>query len=152
MPNARRDLDVESKICKLYNGVKSTKYEDIYLDIDFHSKDASKSYSVKHQPIAIKTGNFCFELEVQTEDGKWHHSWFSNGIASHYIIVVGNDIFEIKKSDLLAYVERFGWDSVRELSFQTQQLQKQHIHKNARIGLIKIRKLEKIGVARICKN
>jgi len=127
--------------------VKGTSYEDRRCDIDCYVGDVA--VSIKSQPIALSSGNFGFELEVFDKDTKaWEESWYHTGQASVYVIAVGDDLYHIQKSKLVAYVDVFGWDSINELSARVKATQVHHQHLNSKCGLIRITTLLKHNVAR----
>lgn len=122
--------------------IDSAKSANIFFDIDCYLD--GHAISIKTQHTCSKTGNLAFELEVfDTKMGIWKPSWFFNGRADYYAVLVGRDLYLIHKPNLVEYVQVYGWDKVVTLSNHTKEKQRagNHRHANAKLGLVKLKKL-----------
>ena len=122
--------------------------EDKYQDIDFwYQKQANQTIpvSVKYMRVAERTGKIAFELEVTYDDDtipryekEWFKSWYYNGMARFYAIVIGNRVLLVNKAGLDEYIGTHGWLCVVTLSRAAKLSQENHAHKDAKSGLIAI--------------
>jgi len=154
MSTYQQGLNDEAKVIEMlkksFNQVrKSSKQEDIEYDIDVWIGDVA--ISIKAQHACLRTGNLGFELEVQNrQSGEWQKSWFHNGKAKGYIVMVGETLYMVNKQSLLSYVNKRGWDSVRNLTPQVKQMQEDINHRDAdvKFGLLKLDDMLNYGIAK----
>lgn len=128
---------------------KSSKHEDMQLDIDVWVDTIP--VSIKAQHICLRTGNLGFELEVQDRHtNMFAKSWYYQGQARLYAVLVGTDLYYVCKQSLQTFVKSKGWDQIKSLSPKVLQEQSDmnHRHKDTRMGLIKLDTLLKSGIAR----
>lgn len=127
---------------------KSSKKEDIEQDIDAHV--AGVSVSIKCQHTATRTGNLCFELSTFDSEGREEKSWYYNGLADCYIILVEDTLYQIWKQDLVNHVKANDWDRIVGLSGRVKQLQRDigHRHHNVSVGLLKLSTLIRLEIAK----
>lgn len=94
----------EYQFCKQF---KCRFVEDLqlqYKDIDAISPKGN-SISIKSQEIAVKTGNFSFEFELQdTRTGDKRIGNFLACQADYYAITNGSQWFVFKHSDIVSYI------------------------------------------------
>lgn len=136
----------------------STQDEDKYDDIDFwyHTSKRVKliPVSVKYMRAAERTGRVAFELEVTYDDDKilmaekkWFKSWYYNGRARYYAIIIGNRVLIVNKAGLEDYVNTNGWLKVVTLSAAAKLSQTNHVHKDSKSGLVCIETIVQEGFA-----
>lgn len=126
-----------------FNVNRSSRDEDIHMDIDCYLEGVSTSIKVQH--AALRTGNLAFEIEVfSSRTRKWESSWYFDGRAEQYLFQVGNDVYMIQKSDL----PKGFWD-IRQNTKSVCRSQEEigHDHVDARIGLIPLEMLVSNGIA-----
>lgn len=157
--NAGSALEIEDMVRESFERrghttTDSSDAEDRNLDIDFwlRTKDMKLlAVSVKWQRAALKTGNVAFEFEVTTKFQMTEPGWFETGEADVYAVVVGNKLYIIWKRDVVRYVNAFGWDKVRSLNSKNRAKQESsgHYHANAKVGLLRLDELERMGLAKV---
>jgi hypothetical protein len=140
-PEYQSGIEVERRVIYLLGLTASSQADNIKKDIDAHNN--GRTFSIKCQHTALKTGNLAFELETVDAQGKRTPSWFQTGRADDYIIVVGDNLYWIDRRQLSQYVTDNGWDKVVGLTLKTQKSQTDigHPHVNAKVGLISLKKL-----------
>ncbi len=139
-------IKAEQKVINAIKATKSTKHQDIYEDIDYTI--GSKTYSLKTQNTALRTGNIAFELTTEQSNGVVEKSWYYNGKAEYYHFLIGTELYEVSTSDIKDYVFMSGFDCEKSLSNSTKKSQQDigHRHINSVCGLIKATKLMKAGI------
>lgn len=146
-----RGLRREAELVKAFGWVPSSTKDNVTKDID--------AWTIKGTPISIKsinaktfrTGNLAFELEVCDEKRGWEPAWYQFGQARKYVFdIEGRGVYVLDKEELNKYVELYGWDKVVQLSAKTRRSQAAmgHRHTNAKIGLLKLSSLTRVGVAK----
>lgn len=147
----QRGLDRERELIKAFGWSPSTIRDNIDNDIDAWT---AKGTSISIKSISAKTfrsGNLAFELEVCDALVGWEPSWYHRGLAKKYIFdIEGRGVYVIDKAELVKYVEAYGWDNIVQLKAKTRNSQAAmgHRHTNAKIGLIRLTSLTRIGVAK----
>ena len=139
-------IKAEQKVIQALNATKSTKHQDIHEDIDYTI--GGKTYSLKNQNAALRTGNIAFELTTEQSNGVVEKSWYYNGKADYYHFLIGSELYEVSTSDIKDYVFMSGFDCKKSLSPNTRKSQKEisHRHVNSVCGLINATKLMKAGI------
>jgi hypothetical protein len=133
-------------VIKVLKATKSTDEQNFYEDIDYTIGD--KTYSLKTQNTALRTGNIAFELTSEQGNGVVHKSWYYNGRAEYYHFLIGSELYEASTSDIKDYVFMRGFDCEKSLGFSARQSQLAigHNHVNSVCGLINATKLMKEGI------
>lgn len=103
-------LQMESHIIDTHVLHKSSKFQDVSLDID--AWDGDTSVSIKTQHTALRTGNLALEFELMDANGAHINSWFSTGMAQEYWFVVGDTIYVYDANKLKEFV-RARWDTFK---------------------------------------
>lgn len=159
----RDGLKTEAQIIKWlkdrgHTVAKSTRYQDINLDID--AIVDGRLVSIKSQNKAAETGNFAFETHTYTRTGydrwyndayEWLPSWYHQGKADYYLIKVKSTLYRIDRKELHQWVEtNQERTQTRKLSRQVQAKQRAIGHRdaNARVMLIRMADLVTEGVAK----
>lgn len=108
--------EVVEHLSSLWPSVRpSTTEENIHLDIDCWVGDESVSIKTQHTSKRKYGGNITFELEMYDSwFDRWIPSWFWNGEATYYLWRIQHEVFLIRKSSLLDYLNEHGWDGVSE--------------------------------------
>lgn len=146
-----RGLRREAELIEAFGWVPSSTKDNVTKDID--------AFTIKGTPISIKSinartfrsGNLAFELEVCDEKRGWEPAWYQFGQARKYLFdIEGRGVYVIDRAELKRYVEQYGWDRVARLKASTaaQQRAMGHRHVQARIGLLKLSSLTRVGVAK----
>lgn len=144
-PEYQYGIEVEKKVIAFLKLRPSSPRDNVYLDIDAWDEQWYKSYSIKCQHTALKTGNLAFELSTKKSDGLCNESWYYTGRADDYVFVVGFGLYLIDRRHLREYIREYDWDRITSLSLKTQQSQRNigHSHVNASLGLISIERLKR---------
>ena len=139
-------IKAEQKVINALNATKSTHYQDTREDIDYTI--GGKTYSLKNQNAALKSGNVAFELNTTQDSGVVEKSWYYNGKAEYYHFLIGMELYEASTADIKDYVFINGFDKQRSLAKHTRDSQREigHPHVNALVGLINATKLIKAGI------
>ncbi len=126
-----------------YNINGSTREENVVYDIDcFHGQ---VPVSIKTQHTCLKTGNVAFELEVTTVNGNKEPGWFKSGKAVKYWIIIGRQLYQAGKQDVIDYVMKNGWRRKASLTAakKASQLAIKHRHVDSLVGLLSLDELLK---------
>lgn len=126
---------------------KSSKHLDTMLDVDAHVSGVT--VSIKCQHACTQTGNLCFELTTFDSDGREERSWYYNGQAECYLILVEDTLYQLWKQDLQNHVGANDWDRIVGLSGRVKQMQLDigHRHHNVSVGLLKLDTLIRLNIA-----
>jgi hypothetical protein len=108
--------EVVAHLSTLWKNVRpSTTEENIHLDIDCWVGDESVSIKTQHTSKRRYGGSITVELLMYDSwFDRWIPSWFYNGEATYYLWRIQQEVFLIRKSTLLDYLEEQGWDGVSE--------------------------------------
>jgi len=141
-------LKVESEVLDYLRAqgylIQESTQEQQYQGIDGWMEWESEwvPIQVKCDMMAQKTGNLCFELDVNDKP-----SWFYTGKADFTYVRVGECIYGYRNSDIRARVHKKGWDAIRGHRKETKQAQQgRHSHTRVTLGLIGIDKLKAEGL------
>lgn len=97
------------------NVEESSTEDDIYHDIDIWWN--GEPCSIKAQHSGVKYGNIYFELkQLEKDSGNWVDSWYYYSKAVYYMILQGNTLRVYLKSDVVEYVDTYGFSYERTLS------------------------------------
>lgn len=152
----------------------SSRYENQKQDVDCFVDGVPVSIKTQHK--ALETGNLCFELATLTRGttregtqilklqtgtrkvlyrvpkGEWKDSWLLTGEATHYVFYVGDTLYQIKKEQLIEYIDIYGFKRYTQLSPAIKADNVGHGHEDAVSGLISLVHLVSKGVAHVLSN
>lgn len=136
-------LKFEDKVIKMLNAIPSDFESNFKYDIDYYYNN--KAISLKSQPMALKTGNICFQLKKHFADGMIREGTYFTSQAEIYHIAIGETIYYLWADELKDYVNEFGWLAVKTLKASGQQRLANigHPVTNVSIGLLNVNKLVK---------
>lgn len=148
----KRGLDREHELVALFGWIPSSTRDNIDKDIDAYTQKGT-SISIKSIGATTfqRTGNLAFELEVFDEVMGWEDAWYRRGQAKKYVFdIAGRGVYVIDVAELHKYVEQYGWDRIAQLRPSTREGQRDmgHRHTNARVGLVALSALTRLGITK----